>query len=659
MQLSADIARKVVEARSRPRSSLADPKLMNLLFQRDAGENRHIVRWGMWAAVLSYMAYGVFDWFLFPDIAARLVIARIAVGVIFLAAIEMGVRRGTALAILHLIAASAIVTGAVAWLLLALGTTYQEALSHFIVFGIVFVLGANLFFNFRFMLSAISSTIIAVVFVTATLFFLQADLASRIVIAALFVNCLVFSLYLSWRLGVERYWTFLEALQAKTQEQAAIEKGQELVEIANTDPLTGLRNRRAIARDFLELYREWSRENYEIGIILVDVDHFKRFNDRLGHQAGDDCLIRLARAFVETAEANDAIVGRYGGEEFIVLCRVADTKRLGEVAQEFCRAVEQLRIYHPDRGDGIGIVTISAGASLTSTENGAEFRAILQEADRALYVSKFAGRARVTIYDPRTVGVDRSSENLTDLLTHAVERQLISVVYQPIFELDTGRLLGHETLMRLREVDGRAISPDVFIPAAEQSGAIVDLGMWVIDQACADMARSGLGTVIAANISAVQLKAPNFSLRVAEILSRHGLAPHQLALEVTERIDLIPEPQVSRNLDHLQNLGVQMWLDDFGTGYAGIGWLRRFEFDIVKIDRSFLNECQTAQGFRMLHGMVSLLRSLGRTVLVEGVETEEQKQLLRRLGVDLVQGYLMGRPEPISEVLRGRRNLVA
>ena len=111
MQLSADIARKVVEARSRPRSSLADPKLMNLLFQRDAGENRHIVRWGMWAAVLSYMAYGVFDWFLFPDIAARLVIARIAVGVIFLAAIEMGVRRGTALAILHLIAASAIVTG--------------------------------------------------------------------------------------------------------------------------------------------------------------------------------------------------------------------------------------------------------------------------------------------------------------------------------------------------------------------------------------------------------------------------------------------------------------------------------------------------------------------------------------------------------------------
>lgn len=659
MQLSADIARKVVEARSRPRTSLADPKLLNLLFQRDAGENRQIVRWGMWAAVLSYMAYGVFDWVLFPDIAIRLVIARIAVGVIFLAAIEIGVRRGVSLAVLHVIAASAIVTGGVAWLLLALGTVHQEALSHFIVFGIVFVLGANLFFNFRFMLSAISSTIIAVVFVAATLFALQADLAPRIVVAALFVNCLVFSLYLSWRLGVERYWTFLEALQAKTQEQAAIEKGQELVEIAHTDPLTGLRNRRAIARDFSELYKEWSRENDEIGIVLMDVDHFKRFNDRLGHQAGDDCLIRLAQAFVTTAEANDAIVGRYGGEEFIVLCRVSGTKQLRDVAQEFCRAVEQLRIYHPDRGDGIGIVTISAGASLTSVDNAAEFRAILQEADRALYVSKFAGRARVTIYDPHAVDVDRSSENLADLLKHAVDKQLISVVYQPIFELDTGQMRGYETLMRMRELDGRSISPDVFIPVAEQSGAIVELGMWVIEQACSDMARRGLGTVIAVNISAVQLKAPNFSLRVAEILNRHGLAPHQLALEVTERIDLVPEPQVTRNIDHLQNLGVQIWLDDFGTGYAGIGWLRRFEFDIVKIDRVFLHECQTAQGVRMLHGMVSLLRSLGRTVLVEGVETEEQKQLLKRLGVDLVQGYLMGRPEPISEVVIGRSNMVA
>lgn len=659
MQLSADLARKVVEARSRPRTSLADPKLLALLFQRDAGENRLIVRWGMWAAVLSYMAYGVFDWFLFPDIAVRLVVARIVVGVAFLALIEIGAWRGVPLAALHLVAAFAIVTGAVAWLILALETAYQEALSHFMVFGIVFVLGANLFFNFRFMLSAISSTVIATVFVAATLFSLQADLSARIVVAALFVNCLVFSLYLSWRLGIERYWTFLEALQAKSREQAAIEKGQELVEIANTDPLTGLRNRRAIARDFSDLYKEWTRENDGIGIILIDVDHFKRFNDRLGHQAGDDCLIRLAQAFVETAESNGAIVGRYGGEEFIVLCRVSGARHLRTLSQEFCRAVEQLHIYHPDRGDGIGIVTISAGASLASTDNGAEFRALLQEADRALYVSKFAGRARVTIYDPRTVDIDRSSENLTDLLKHAVERQLISVVYQPIFELETGRMLGYETLMRLKEADGRSISPDVFIPVAEQSGAIVELGAWVIDQACADVAGYGLGSVVAVNVSAVQIKAPNFSLRVTEILNRHGLAPRQLALEVTERVDIIPEPQVMRNIEQLRNLGVQIWLDDFGTGYAGIGWLRRFEFDIVKIDRGFLHECQTAQGLRMLHGMISLLRSLGRTVLVEGVETEEQKNLLKRLGVDLVQGFLMGRPAPISEVMSRRRNLVA
>lgn len=659
MQLSADIARKVVEALSSPRTGLADPKLLRLLFQHDAAQQRLVVRWGMWAAVLSYMAYGVFDWFLFPDIADQLVFTRCAIGISFLAVIEFGVRRGASLAAMHLVAAAAIVVGAVGWLLLALETAHQQALSHFVVFGIVFVLGANLFFNFRFMLSAISSTIIAVVFVAATLHALQIGLTARIVIAALFVNCLVFSLYLSWRLGVERYWTFLEALQAKSQAHAAVKKGDELHRIAHTDPLTGLRNRRAITSAFAELHEECVQNGDELGVVLIDVDHFKRFNDRLGHQAGDDCLIRVAQTLEGAAEANESIVGRYGGEEFLVLRRVSGSDELRDLAQEFCRVVEELEIHHPDRGDGIDIVTISAGASQTLDGGATELQEVLQEADRALYISKFTGRSRVTVYDPQIIDADHSNESLAGLLAHAIEKQCISVVYQPIVQLGTGEVLGYEALMRLKGSNGRLVKPDVFIPVAEQNGAIVELGAWVFEQACADVARYKLTGIVAVNISAVQLKAPGFALRVAETLARHGLAPRQFALELSERGDILGQSQAAQTVGQLRNLGVQIWLDDFGTGYAGIDCLRRFELDIVKIDRSFLPERQRAQDVRMLEGMIQLLRSLGRTVLVEGVETEEQKALLEKLGVDLIQGFLIGRPQPVGEIVGTENSEVA
>ncbi|TIP33110.1 MAG: diguanylate cyclase, partial [Mesorhizobium sp.] len=230
----------------------------------------------------SYICYGAFDWFLFPDIADRVILTRLTLGLTFLVLVELVARRDFAVTTLHYVAALAIVAGAIGWLLSALGTTHQEALSHFIIFGTVFILGANLFFNFRLWLSALSSATVTIAFLGATLFLLQADLGTRLVLATYFVNCLVLSLYLSWRLSMERYQTFLHALQAQIQEQVAIENGQKLIEIADTDPLTGLKNRRAITREFAELCKEWARDNDEIGVILVDVDYFKRFNDRLG-----------------------------------------------------------------------------------------------------------------------------------------------------------------------------------------------------------------------------------------------------------------------------------------------------------------------------------------------------------------------------------------
>ncbi|MDH6232977.1 diguanylate cyclase (GGDEF)-like protein [Mesorhizobium soli] len=659
MQLTETIAHRVKEAIARSTWRSVDPVLLRMMQEANANEKRMSVRWGMWAAVLCYVLYGAFDWLLLPDVAYRLVMVRILVGVIFIGLIEFGFRKNFSLTALNILAALAIVTGATGWLLFALETTHQTALSNFMMFGTVFVLGANLFFNFRFMISAISSATVTITFALTALLSLQTELANRLVLAAYFINSLVFSLYLSWRLGSERYRTFLHSLQARIQEQAAVERGQMLSEIANTDALTGLRNRRAITRDFTDLCEQWATDDSKIGVILIDVDYFKRFNDRLGHQAGDDCLVSLANALSATATANNAIAGRYGGEEFVVLCKVADCDHLHNVMGKLCRAIEDLRIPHPSTDIASGIVTISAGASLSRADKSADFYSLLQEADRALYISKFAGRATFHIYDRETMNEDQPHQDIPELLRTALEKQLVSVVYQPIYDVENGSVLGYETLMRLRNLHGELISPAAFIPVAEHTGAIVELGIWVIDRACRDMVEYGLGAVVSANVSPIQLKAPSFPLRIAEILQRHGLAPHKLALEITEGIDIVPEAQAEWNIQQLRSLGVQIWLDDFGTGFAGLASIRHFEFDVVKIDRSFLHDCQTAEGRMMLHDMVKLLRNLGHMVLVEGVETAGQQALLRRLGVHAMQGFLVGRPLPLETLDRAKVDRVA
>jgi diguanylate cyclase len=648
MQLNEDIAKRAFAAMRKPWWKAGDPLLLSLLREKNERQDRKIVRWGMWAAVISYLGYGLFDYFLFPDIASRLIAIRFLIGIFFLAATEIVGRSAKSLGALHIVAAAAIVSGGVGWLFFAMATTQTEALTQFMVFGTVFVLGANLFFNFRFWLSAVASAIVTIAFVYALAFELHANVVTRVVQSVFFINCLALSLYLSWRLSEERYFSFLHSLQAQFQEKVAIEKGQQLEKIAETDPLTGLRNRRAISQDFLNLTRNGLAENEQIGLILIDVDYFKRFNDSLGHHAGDECLIELARVFSETATAQGAIAGRHGGEEFVILSKVTSQEHLRDMTRAFCEGVEALAIPHPDRGDDRVIVTISAGATMTRNDGSMELTVLLQQADRALYSSKFAGRAIFTIYDPKEAARDASGENLAELLRHAIARGLVSVVYQPFIDTRTNMIIGHETLMRLRDFDGSVISPAVFIPVAEQTGAIIDLGRWAIEQACHDMVTHKLGDVVSVNVSAIQLKTAGFPLQVAEIVGQYGLAPGRLALEVTEGIDIAMETQAQKNIEQLRNFGVQIWLDDFGTGFAGLAWLRRFDFDVVKIDRAFLNDCETIRGSNMLQDMVRLLRNRNVKVLVEGVETKQQVELLKRLNVNTIQNFYLGRPAPIE-----------
>lgn len=648
MELTDDIARRVVASGKRPWWKPADPVLLSLLLDNEADGNIRTVRLGILAAALANAVFCVLDKLLLPDVADTLIAVRIAVGFCFVALVEVLVRTSRSVSTIHIAAAIGIVVAAIGWLVPALQTSHQFTLAQFMVFGTVFVLGANLFFNFRFWLSALSSVTVTIAFVYGLAFSLNVDPMARAILSLYFVTFLVLSLYLSWQLSLERYNSFLHSLQAQIQEKVAIEKGQQLEKIAETDPLTGLRNRRALSQDFLNLTREGLAENEQIGLILIDVDYFKRYNDSLGHHAGDECLIKLAATFGETAAEHGAIAGRYGGEEFVILAKVTCEEALRKMAEAVCKRVETLAIAHPDRGDERRIVTISAGATMTRNDGSMEFTFLLQEADRALYSSKFAGRATFTIYDPKVAARDGSGENLAELLKMAIPRGLVSLVYQPFIDARTSRVTGHETLMRLRDFDGSSISPAVFIPVAEETGAIHQLGRWAIEQACRDMMEHGLGDLVSVNVSAIQLKTPGFPLQVTEIVAQYGMSPRMLALEVTEGIDIALETQAQKNIEQLRAFGIQIWLDDFGTGYAGLAWLRRFDFDVVKIDRAFLQDCESVRGANMLTDMVRLLRNRGVSVVVEGVETKQQVDLLKRLGVNTMQGFYLGRPAPIG-----------
>ncbi|MDE1993755.1 MAG: EAL domain-containing protein, partial [Rhizobiaceae bacterium] len=208
----------------------------------------------------------------------------------------------------------------------------------------------------------------------------------------------------------------------------------------------------------------------------------------------------------------------------------------------------------------------------------------------------------------------------------------------------TGQVKAVEALMRMRLPDGTVIPPKIFIPLAERTGAILELGRWAIRTACRDILATGRMSTVSVNVSPVQLKSPGFALSVATILSETGVSGSRLALEITEGVDLELQSEVLECIADLQALGVEMWLDDFGSGYAGLSWLRVIEFDTVKVDRTFLHGSSDERGLTMLQDMISLIRNRGNQILVEGVETEAHLTLLQELRIDRVQGFHLGMP---------------
>jgi diguanylate cyclase (GGDEF)-like protein len=622
-------------------------ELRDLYDADDVAGRRTSTRQGLWIAVISYIMFSATDLLLIPDVAIYAIMMRLAVGGMALAALEIQIWLDVDIKWLDRTSAAALVVGFAAWLFPAVQTTYVHSLSYYMVFGAIFMMGANLFFSFRFSLSVASSSAILVTFLLSFSAFWPGDMYA-LAFGTFYVSCFVFTSYVNWKLNRERYHVFLNALEARMQQREAGERGDALLRMSNTDYLTGLENRRAVDQRLRTYWNKWQEQGRKFVAILVDVDFFKKYNDAYGHQEGDRCLIDVASAIKEAVAPYGGTIGRYGGEEFIVLAPTSGDAGIATLAETIRSTVEKLGILHEERRDGTSIVTVSVGAAFTREQSGAKLEKVIHEADRALYSAKASGRNCTRIFDPNDPHSSDESENIAALLKIAIQQDLVSLVYQPIEDLTSGRLEAVEALMRLKTLDEDMIPPSLFIPIAERTGIILELGRWAIRTVCRDMLAGHHIQTASVNVSPIQLKTPGFAASVAAILYETGIAGNRLAFEITEGLEMEMHSDVLRCISDLKTLGIKIWLDDFGTGFAGLSWLRLIDFDTVKIDRSFLHDSDNARGKAMLQDIIGLIRNRGPKILVEGVETQDQLELLHALRIDSVQGYHVGRPAPVE-----------
>lgn len=624
--------------------ALPEAAELRALFHKESqAARRTAARPGLYIAVVIYLLFAFSDILLVPDVAFYTIAARLAVGVTALLTLETLLRFHAPTKWLDVTCAGAIILGYIGWLVPTTTSSNQESVSYYMVFGTIFMMSANLFFTFQFRFSVVTSAIILCI-LYAVNYFVPSTFIYKLVFGAFYISCFVFTSYINWKLNRERYNVFLNALEARNQHREATERGRALLKLSRTDPLTGLENRRAVDERLRDLWSSWQRHGSTFAVLLIDVDFFKRFNDHYGHQKGDRCLMEVADGLRHLVEQRNASIGRYGGEEFIVLAQLKRLEDVVGLAEDIRQTVEALEITHNERRDGTRVVTVSIGAAFTRDEAGSKLERIIQEADRALYLAKADGRNCVHLFDPNDPQTSDESENIAALLKIAIERDLVSLVFQPIANMRTGKVEAMEALMRLTMPDGTAVRPGLFIPVAERTGAILELGRWAIRTACRELMSNEHIRTISVNVSPVQLKAPGFAASVAAALGEAGVTGDRLALEITEGLEMEMHSDVLRCISDLKLLGIKVWLDDFGTGFAGLSWLRLIDFDTVKIDRSFLHDCVTPRGRAMFQDIVGLLRNRGPKILVEGVENEAQLDLLRRLDIDHAQGFHIGRP---------------
>lgn len=413
---------------------------------------------------------------------------------------------------------------------------------------------------------------------------------------------------------------------------------------ASTDPLTHLPNRHALHDDIHHL----SLGNEEVALAMIDLDSFKQVNDHYGHAVGDQ-LIAVCADLIREACGTEARCYRLGGDEFaaVMAGRVA-----GTILEGICRTLLErlgtpLTLDHRQIavGASIGLARSTADQRVPSSE-------MLRRADVAMDMSKRGGKMRCTWFNE---SFDRRRERVREIeeeIRSGIASGEFTLAYQPLVSAETKRIVAVEALLRWDRGDRAPLGPNVFVPVAEDSGLINPLGLWVLRQAVCDAGRWG-DITLSVNISAAQLRNAEFPIKLGEVLEETGFPPHRLELEVTETCLVLDPVVAERTLDVIRSFGVRIALDDFGTGYASIGFLRRFRFEKLKLDRSLVELAGVDDGSRaMMLSSIALARALHMGVTAEGVETEEQAELVRLAGCDQIQGWLYYRALPAAEIDR-------
>ncbi|WP_063687882.1 bifunctional diguanylate cyclase/phosphodiesterase [Bradyrhizobium stylosanthis] len=424
-----------------------------------------------------------------------------------------------------------------------------------------------------------------------------------------------------------------------------LEAQAKISHMARHDALTGLPNR-VLFHEQLEQGLHRTKSDDQLAVLCLDLDHFKDINDSLGHPIGDALLKEVGRRLKAAAGEHDT-VARLGGDEFAVV----QIGRSEEAAARSLagRLVEVISApYEID--DHQIVIGVSIGISL-SPQDGSNSDELLKNADLALYRAKADGRGTYRFFE---TGMDARAQarRLLEMdLRAAVQRDEFQAYYQPIRDVASGRVVAFEALLRWNHPQRGLIAPISFIPLAEETGLIVQLGEFVLRSACTDATSWPDDIDVAVNLSPVQFKSPNLIASVTSALAASGLSANRLELEITESVLLQNSEATLTTLHELRAMGVRISLDDFGTGYSSLSYLRSFPFDKIKIDRSFVSELATREdSMAIIRAVTGLGRSLGIVTTAEGVENDAQLELLRREGCTQAQGYLFSKPRPASDV---------
>lgn len=420
----------------------------------------------------------------------------------------------------------------------------------------------------------------------------------------------------------------------------------QLQHLAHHDPLTGLPNLTLLRDRVQQAMSSSDRRGTRTALMFIDLDHFKEVNDTLGHSAGDALLGQVARLLASTIRSSDT-VSRQGGDEFsVVLPDVDDLSFISVVAEKVMGvSASSVQI----AGHELPL-SMSVGIAIYP-DDARDFETLLRYADTAMYRAKAAGRNTFRFYDAVMHAESAERIRLRTYLAHAIERGELSLHYQPLFEIDTRRICGAEALLRWNNPELGSVAPAAFIPVAETSGLIIEIGRWVLMAATrqvAEWARRGLPQLpVSVNVSVLQFRRGDLESQVSEALRAAGVAPELLELEVTESILMQDQDRVLATVRRLTELGVGIAIDDFGTGYSSLSYVRRMQLSRLKIDRSFVNDLLSDRGAAaIVRATIDMAHTLDIDTVAEGVETEAQLAFLRSYRCGVAQGYLFGRPMP-------------